>query len=119
MRGALFCPGVGKPALKANELQSVVNGIGMRKNFRTNHLIKDPKWISPSLTSGTHEYGVGIILAEKMAKSIKNFIPISSRAILVQLLATPVDVNIIQVYARTADKEDNDIEKFFKALMKL
>jgi len=45
-----------------------------------------------------------------MAKSVKNFIPISSRVILVQLLATPVDVNIIQVNAPMADKEENEIE---------
>ena len=73
--------------------------------------IENHKILYSGSTTGTHEYGVGIILAEKMAKLIKNFIPISSRAILVQLLATPVDVNIIQVYAPTADKEENEIEE--------
>lgn len=51
-----------------------------------------------------------------MAKSVKNFIPISSRIILVQLLATPVDVNIIQVYAQTADKKENEIEEFYQCI---
>lgn len=67
--------------------------------------IENHKVLYSGLTTGTHEYGVGIILTEKMSKSIKNFIPISSRAILVQLFATPVDVNIIQVYASKRTKE--------------
>lgn len=78
--------------------------------------IENYKVLYSGSTTGTHEYGVGIILADKMAKSVKNFIPISSRVILVQLLATPVDVNIIQVYAPTADKEENKIEEFYQSI---
>lgn len=47
-----------------------------------------------------------------MVKSVKNIILISSRIILVQLLNTPVDVNIIQVYVPMADKEENEVEEF-------
>jgi len=67
---------------------------------------------SRSIT-GIHEQGVSVILTDKMARSVKNFIPISTRIILVQLLATPVDVNNIQVYAPTADKEENGVEEFY------
>lgn len=95
---------------------SIIGISEMRLPDSGNIDIENHKVLYSGSTTETHEYGVGIILAEKMVKSIKNFIPISSRAILVQLLATPVDVNIIQVYAPTADKEDNDIEEFYQSI---
>lgn len=66
--------------------------------------IENHKVLYSGSTTGTHEYGVGIILAEKMAKSIKNFIPISSRAILVQLSATPVDPRKLYTWKSPLDK---------------
>lgn len=71
-------------------------------------------WLHSGSTSGIHEHGVGIILTKKISKLIKNFIPISSIILLVKLLVTPVDVNIIQVYAPTAYKEENEIEEFYQ-----
>lgn len=35
---------------------------------------------------------------------------------LVQLLVTPVDANIIQVYAPMADKEENEVEEFYQSI---
>lgn len=70
--------------------------------FRQHKYRKLQSTFYSGLTEGAHEHGVGIILADKVAKSVKNFIPISSKILLVKLLATLVDVNIIQVYGPTA-----------------
>lgn len=76
-------------------------------------IIENHKVLYSGTITGTHKHGVGIILADKMSKSVKNFIPISSRIILLKLFATPVDVNIIQVYAPMADKEENEVEELY------
>ncbi|KAI5722374.1 hypothetical protein M8J76_013841 [Diaphorina citri] len=52
--------------------------------------------------------GVGIIVSKTIANSVTNFIPFSERLILIQISATPVNLNIIQVYAPTADKPDTE-----------
>lgn len=69
-----------------------------------------------------HRNGVGIIVTQEIKKCVKSFIPRSDRMLLLQLHSTPVNVNIIQVYAPTAEKSDELIEEFYdqlKDLMKL
>uniref|UniRef100_A0A8D8X189 Craniofacial development protein 2 n=1 Tax=Cacopsylla melanoneura TaxID=428564 RepID=A0A8D8X189_9HEMI len=51
-----------------------------------------------------------------MAKSVKNFIPISKRVMLLQLNASPVNMNILQVYAPTADKADEEVFEFYQSI---
>lgn len=36
----------------------------------------------------------------------------SERVMLLQLNANPVNVNVVQVYAPTADKDDDEVEAF-------
>uniref|UniRef100_A0A8D9ASD9 Craniofacial development protein 2 n=1 Tax=Cacopsylla melanoneura TaxID=428564 RepID=A0A8D9ASD9_9HEMI len=67
-------------------------------------------------SSGIHEYGVGMILTKEMAKYISNVVPVSERVMLVQLRATPVDINIIQVYAPTTDRSDEELEEFYNSV---
>uniref|UniRef100_A0A8D9EV91 Craniofacial development protein 2 n=1 Tax=Cacopsylla melanoneura TaxID=428564 RepID=A0A8D9EV91_9HEMI len=63
-----------------------------------------------------HEKGVGIILTKKMAACVTNFIPISDRVMLLQLKGRPVDINIVQVYAPTADKKDEEIYELYHSI---
>lgn len=63
-----------------------------------------------------HELGVGIILTKKMARCVDNFIPISPRVMLVQLRASPVNINIIQVYAPTSDRTDEEVEELYTSI---
>uniref|UniRef100_A0A8D8Y176 Craniofacial development protein 2 n=3 Tax=Cacopsylla melanoneura TaxID=428564 RepID=A0A8D8Y176_9HEMI len=63
-----------------------------------------------------HEKGVGIILTKKMAGYVSNFIPVSDRVMLVQMKARPVDINIIQVYAPTADKGDEEVLELYHSI---
>ncbi|KAI5708046.1 hypothetical protein M8J77_015361 [Diaphorina citri] len=60
--------------------------------------------------------GVGIIVSKTIANSVTNFIPFSERLILIQISATPVNLNIIQVYAPTADKPDTEVEELYNSI---
>ena len=66
-----------------------------------------------------YENGVGVIITKQMARSVKNFTPISERVLLIQLVATPVNINIIQVYAPTADKPDEEMGEFYRSITEL
>lgn len=58
-------------------------------------------------------HGVGILMSKEISKSVTKFIPLSNRAMLIQMSAVPANLNIIQVYAPTADKPLVEIEEFY------
>ncbi|GFO36321.1 endonuclease-reverse transcriptase [Plakobranchus ocellatus] len=78
------------------------------------------------ITSGGHEIiysggtesekGVGIIVDQTVTKAIKGYWALSDRFLLVKIAGKPVDLNIIQVYAPTANSNDEDLDKFFNEL---
>lgn len=66
-----------------------------------------------------HSNGVAIIVSQKIDKSVIAFIPHSDRAMLIKLKSHPVNINIIQVYAPTADKPDTEIRNFYSQIKEL
>lgn len=66
-----------------------------------------------------HRNGVAILVTKEINNSIKNVIYHSDRIIMVQLKATPFDINIVQVYYPTADKDDTEIEEVYGQLEKI
>lgn len=80
------------------------------------NIIADHTVLYSGTTTGVHEQGVGMIMTNKMARCISNFIPVSPRVMLVQLQASPVNINIIQVYAPTADKDEQEIEELYHSI---
>ncbi|GFO43306.1 craniofacial development protein 2-like protein [Plakobranchus ocellatus] len=78
------------------------------------------------ITSGGHEIiysggtesekGVGIIVDQTVTKAIKGYWALSDRVLLVKFAGKPVDLNIIQVYAPTANSNDEDLDKFYNEL---
>lgn len=71
--------------------------------------IEDHRVFYSGRTDGKHEHGVGMILSQKIGRCVKSFTPISPRVMLVQLKGSPIDINIIQIYAPTTDKDDNEV----------
>lgn len=66
-----------------------------------------------------HKYGVGMLVKKKFSSMIKNIIPMSDRVIGIQIEARPKPITIIQVYAPTADKEDEEVEKLYEEIEKV
>ncbi|XP_055388335.1 craniofacial development protein 2-like [Condylostylus longicornis] len=72
--------------------------------------------------SPSHRNGVGIIVTEHLAKCVTNFIPLSDRPMLLKINTKPVELNVIQIYEPTAEKDDDEIEGFYceiESLLKL
>lgn len=63
-----------------------------------------------------HPNGVGVIVCNKINHLVINYIAYSDRVILLQLQTSPVNINVIQCYAPTADKHENEIKTFYKEL---
>lgn len=66
-----------------------------------------------------HRNGVAIILSQKIDKSVIAFIPHSDRTMLIKLKSHPVNINLIQIYAPTADKPDIEIRNFYREIKEL
>jgi len=66
-----------------------------------------------------HRRGVGIVVAKKLLASVVDFVPYSDRTALLKLRAKPNDLNIIQVYAPTADSPDQEVEQFYSEIKEM
>ncbi|GFO27997.1 craniofacial development protein 2-like [Plakobranchus ocellatus] len=64
----------------------------------------------------THGRGVGFLFDVTTAKSLGSWCPISDRVIAAKLIAKPLNLGIIQVYAPTPDSEDVEVEKFYEEI---
>lgn len=67
-------------------------------------------------TGQSHYHGVGILVKKDLTKYVTNFLPYSERCLLLQLSGQPFNINIIQVYAPTADKGEQEIGTFYKQI---
>lgn len=63
--------------------------------------------------NGKYEHGVGMLVHRSVVKHVRNFIPVNERILLIQINASPVNTNIIQVYAPTTDHSDGEIQEFY------
>lgn len=68
---------------------------------------------SPDSNSSNY-HGVAIAVDVDISKTVKHFLPLSNRVVLLQLNAQGRHLNIIQAYAPTLDKEDGEVEEFYK-----
>ena len=62
-----------------------------------------------------HENGVGFIMEEEHAKSLKSFWTLSDRVCMIKLDSKPLDINITQAYAPTSDSNE-ELYKFYSEL---
>ena len=59
---------------------------------------------------------MGILVEKKLSSMIDNIIPMSERVIGIQISSRPKPVSIIQVYAPTAVKPYDEIERFYEEI---
>uniref|UniRef100_A0A8D8SJ40 Craniofacial development protein 2 n=2 Tax=Cacopsylla melanoneura TaxID=428564 RepID=A0A8D8SJ40_9HEMI len=59
-------------------------------------------------------HGVAIAIDKSLKNTVKHFLPVSPRVLVLQLNACKRNLNLIQVYAPTADKEEEELENFYK-----
>ena len=59
---------------------------------------------------------MGILVEKKLSSMIDNIIPMSERVIGIQINSRPKPVSIIQVYAPTAVKPYDEIERFYEEI---
>ncbi|XP_072383809.1 uncharacterized protein [Diabrotica undecimpunctata] len=65
-------------------------------------------------TDNYHRHGVAIVLDNRIAMSVIDYIPVSNRVIIVKLAGQPININLIQVYAPTSDKPEIEVLDFYK-----
>lgn len=53
---------------------------------------------------------VGLDSNNEIAQCVKVFKVVSERVVLIQMKTTPVDINIIQIYAPMLNKEEEEVE---------
>ena len=57
-----------------------------------------------------------MILDPETSKAIKGIWTVSDRAIIVKLQGIPLDFGLIQIYAPTADKDEEEVEIFYETV---
>ncbi|XP_070159782.1 craniofacial development protein 2-like [Polyergus mexicanus] len=71
-------------------------------------------------TSDTqHRNGVGFVLTKETDAAVVGFIPLSDRIAMLETQASPVNINLIQIYAPTGESEEEVVESFYKDLGRL
>lgn len=57
---------------------------------------------------------MAIVVDNKIKQSVIQFLRISERVIPIKISGQPLNINVIQVHAPTADKPENKIRDFYK-----
>jgi len=70
-------------------------------------------------SGGDRKKGVAFIIRGTSRDSVKNYDTVSDRIIQIRLNTSPVEMNIIQVYAPTSDAELEVIDKFYEDIEKV
>ena len=72
------------------------------------------KFVYPG--GGKHERGVRVIISQKISKSFFGYWAISGRVIMMRIKGKPFDISVIQLYAPTADSNEEEIDLFYEQL---
>lgn len=67
--------------------------------------------------NGQRVYGVRILLTPELQKCIMNLTIVSKRILTIQLNSTSVKLNIIQVYALTADSSKEKLKQYYESII--
>ncbi|KAL4718768.1 hypothetical protein ACJJTC_016247 [Scirpophaga incertulas] len=61
-------------------------------------------------------HGVGFLIENELNKYVSNVIHFSNRCMMIKLNAHPFNLNILQLYAPTAESDDQEIEQFYEGV---
>ncbi|XP_055387849.1 craniofacial development protein 2-like [Condylostylus longicornis] len=78
-----------------------------------------PKLYHSGNETDAHRRGVGVIIPQHLTNCVTNFMPESDRVMLLKINAKPLTLNIIQVYAPTFDKSEEEVEDFYAEVTKV
>lgn len=67
-------------------------------------------------TDPEHRYGTAILVSDKIAQYVIDFTPLCDIVALLKLQTTHRNLNIIQIYASTNDKPDQEIKEFYNKI---
>lgn len=79
---------------------------------------KDLTFYYSERSDGQHKNDVGILVRNTIKKFVRNVVA-SDKIMMIQLKSRLVNINIIQIYALTADKAKEDIDNFYEQLRKI
>ena len=65
---------------------------------------------------GKHYEGVGLMVKKEIKNSVINYTAVSSKIILIRIKASPININIIQIYVPTTAYTDEEIEQFYESI---
>lgn len=65
---------------------------------------------------GKHRNGVGVIVCRSVRECVTGFVPISERIMLLRIGASPMPMNIIQVYAPTSEYGEEEVKEFYSQI---
>ena len=64
----------------------------------------------------THERGVGIMVSKRISKCVLDYWAISPRVILIKVKGHPFNMNIIEAYAPTQERPEDEVDDFYEQL---
>ena len=62
---------------------------------------------------------MGVIVREKVAKSVMMCEPISERIMITRLKVAPINVLLVQIYAPNEDEDEEEKDRFYERLDKV
>ena len=111
---------LGKLSILGNEMERLdisMCGLSETKWSGSGHFkTLDGHTVLYSGKTGREHHGVAIWINKNTSSSLASYNPISNRVILATFNSKPRDVTIVQCYAPTVDKQDEEIEQFYRDL---
>ena len=57
--------------------------------------------------------GVGVMMSTRVAKCVMGYWAVSDRVLVVKIKGKPFDINIVQVYAPTSERDEDEVDEFY------
>ncbi|XP_075163379.1 uncharacterized protein LOC142236013 [Haematobia irritans] len=82
-------------------------------------LAKSTTYINQRNMEGIHRRCVGIIVQNHIAACVIGSYPMSERSMMIKISAKPLNINIIQTYAPSCDRDSDEVVHFYEEISQL